>query len=66
MLTRCWPLPGSRRSKYDILMEKLSSLLSGRPGQMDTLGNIREELVSCWLLFPVLGLYSNCYPLSPA
>lgn len=43
---------GSRRSKYDILMEKLSGMLSGRPGQMETMGNIREELVSppllCW------------------
>ncbi|XP_072839107.2 general transcription factor 3C polypeptide 1 isoform X1 [Pogona vitticeps] len=33
-----------RRSKYDILMEKLSTLLSSRPGQMETLSNIREEL----------------------
>ncbi|XP_009707373.1 PREDICTED: general transcription factor 3C polypeptide 1, partial [Cariama cristata] len=33
-----------RRSKYDILMEKLSSMLSARPNQMETLGNLREEL----------------------
>jgi len=34
-----------RRSKYDILMEKLSSMLSARPNQIETLGNLREELV---------------------
>ncbi|KFO88541.1 General transcription factor 3C polypeptide 1, partial [Buceros rhinoceros silvestris] len=33
-----------RRSKYDILMEKLSSMLSARSNQMETLGNLREEL----------------------
>lgn len=38
-------LLGFRRSKYDILMEKLSGMLSSRPGQMETLGNIKEELV---------------------
>ncbi|KAJ6655987.1 hypothetical protein lerEdw1_004572 [Lerista edwardsae] len=46
-----------RRSKYDILMEKLSSLLSGRPGQMDTLGNIREELGLCEKTFKRLYQY---------
>uniref|UniRef100_A0A8C9LBR3 General transcription factor IIIC subunit 1 n=1 Tax=Pavo cristatus TaxID=9049 RepID=A0A8C9LBR3_PAVCR len=34
-----------RRSKYDILMEKLSNMLSARPNQIETLGNLREELV---------------------
>uniref|UniRef100_H9GNA3 Ral transcription factor IIIC subunit 1 n=1 Tax=Anolis carolinensis TaxID=28377 RepID=H9GNA3_ANOCA len=33
-----------RRTKYDILMEKLSSMLSSRPSRMETLGNIKEEL----------------------
>ncbi|XP_071427563.1 general transcription factor 3C polypeptide 1 isoform X1 [Pithys albifrons albifrons] len=33
-----------RRSKYDILVEKLSSMLSARSNQMETLGNLREEL----------------------
>lgn len=47
---------GFRRSKYDILMEKLSGMLSGRAGQMETLGNIREELVSPPLLSCLLSL----------
>ena len=38
-----------RRSKYDILMEKLSTLLSARNNRTETLGKLREELVSCWL-----------------
>ncbi|XP_029432764.1 general transcription factor 3C polypeptide 1 [Rhinatrema bivittatum] len=36
-----------RRNKYDILMEKVSSLLSVRPNQMETLGKLREELGLC-------------------
>lgn len=36
-----------RRSKYDILMEKLSAMLSTRSNQIETLGKLREELVSC-------------------
>ncbi|NXU57322.1 TF3C1 factor, partial [Turnix velox] len=32
-----------RRSKYDILMEKLSSMLNARSNQMETLGNLRED-----------------------
>ncbi|MEJ1273854.1 general transcription factor III C 1 [Cricetulus griseus] len=35
-----------RRSKYDILMEKLSMMLSTRSNQIETLGKLREELVS--------------------
>ena len=35
-----------RRSKYDILMEKLSTLLSARNNRTETLGKLREELVS--------------------
>ncbi|XP_066496947.1 general transcription factor 3C polypeptide 1 [Tiliqua scincoides] len=46
-----------RRSKYDILMEKLSSLLSSRPGQMDSLVNIREELGLCEKTFKRLYQY---------
>ncbi|XP_054851434.1 general transcription factor 3C polypeptide 1 isoform X2 [Eublepharis macularius] len=46
-----------RRSKYDILMEKLSSMLTGRPGQMETLGNIREELGLCEKTFKRLYQY---------
>ncbi|XP_044289297.1 general transcription factor 3C polypeptide 1 isoform X1 [Varanus komodoensis] len=46
-----------RRSKYDILMEKLSSLLSSRPSQMETLGNIREELGLCEKTFKRLYQY---------
>ena len=38
-----------RRSKYDILMEKLSTLLSARNNRTETLGKLREELVSCRL-----------------
>uniref|UniRef100_A0A0U1RP70 General transcription factor III C 1 n=1 Tax=Mus musculus TaxID=10090 RepID=A0A0U1RP70_MOUSE len=33
-----------RRSKYDILMEKLSMMLSTRSNQIETLGKLREEL----------------------
>uniref|UniRef100_A0A8D0HWB2 Ral transcription factor IIIC subunit 1 n=1 Tax=Sphenodon punctatus TaxID=8508 RepID=A0A8D0HWB2_SPHPU len=36
-----------RRNKYDILMEKLSSMLCDRPNQMETLANLREELSLC-------------------
>ena len=36
-----------RRSKYDILMEKLSAVLSTRSNRTETLGKLREELVSC-------------------
>ncbi|XP_053132773.1 general transcription factor 3C polypeptide 1 isoform X3 [Hemicordylus capensis] len=46
-----------RRSKYDILMEKLSGILSTRPGQMDTLGHIREELGLCEKTFKRLYQY---------
>nr|XP_056722226.1 general transcription factor 3C polypeptide 1 [Euleptes europaea] len=46
-----------RRSKYDILMEKLSGMLSGRPGQMEILGNIREELGLCEKTFKRLYQY---------
>ncbi|XP_060116938.1 general transcription factor 3C polypeptide 1 [Heteronotia binoei] len=46
-----------RRSKYDILMEKLSGMLSGRPGQMETLGSIREELGLCEKTFKRLYQY---------
>ncbi|XP_063171074.1 general transcription factor 3C polypeptide 1 [Candoia aspera] len=46
-----------RRSKYDILMEKLSGMLSSRPGQMETLGNIKEELGLCEKTFKRLYQY---------
>ncbi|NXT27371.1 TF3C1 factor, partial [Syrrhaptes paradoxus] len=46
-----------RRSKYDILMEKLSSMLSARPKQMETLGNLREELGLCERTFKRLYQY---------
>ncbi|NXA09623.1 TF3C1 factor, partial [Sapayoa aenigma] len=46
-----------RRSKYDILMEKLSSMLSARSNQMDTLGNLREELGLCERTFKRLYQY---------
>ncbi|XP_075755286.1 general transcription factor 3C polypeptide 1 isoform X1 [Pelodiscus sinensis] len=46
-----------RRSKYDILMEKLSSVLSTRPNKMDTLGNLREELGLCERTFKRLYQY---------
>ncbi|XP_067407291.1 general transcription factor 3C polypeptide 1 isoform X2 [Emydura macquarii macquarii] len=46
-----------RRSKYDILMEKLSSMLSTRPNKMETLGNLREELGLCERTFKRLYQY---------
>ncbi|NWI95049.1 TF3C1 factor, partial [Pitta sordida] len=46
-----------RRSKYDILMEKLSSMLSVRSNKMETLGNLREELGLCEKTFKRLYQY---------
>ncbi|TFK07415.1 hemojuvelin [Platysternon megacephalum] len=46
-----------RRSKYDILMEKLSNMLSTRPNKMETLGNLREELGLCERTFKRLYQY---------
>ncbi|XP_061455573.1 general transcription factor 3C polypeptide 1 [Rhineura floridana] len=46
-----------RRSKYDILMEKLSSMLGRRPGHMEMLGSIREELGLCEKTFKRLYQY---------
>ncbi|XP_071617469.1 general transcription factor 3C polypeptide 1 isoform X2 [Heliangelus exortis] len=46
-----------RRSKYNILMEKLSSMLSARSNQMETLGNLREELGLCERTFKRLYQY---------
>ncbi|KAM6249709.1 general transcription factor 3C polypeptide 1 isoform 2-T2 [Porphyrio hochstetteri] len=46
-----------RRSKYDILMEKLSGMLSAHPNQMETLGNLREELGLCEKTFKRLYQY---------
>uniref|UniRef100_A0A8C2TZX2 Ral transcription factor IIIC subunit 1 n=1 Tax=Coturnix japonica TaxID=93934 RepID=A0A8C2TZX2_COTJA len=46
-----------RRSRYDVLMEKLSSMLSARPQQIDTLGNLREELGLCERIFKRLYQY---------
>ncbi|NXL90567.1 TF3C1 factor, partial [Alectura lathami] len=46
-----------RRSKYDILMEKLSSMLSTRSNQMETLVNLREELGLCERTFKRLYQY---------
>ncbi|KAM9179444.1 general transcription factor 3C polypeptide 1 [Mergus octosetaceus] len=46
-----------RRSKYDILMEKLSSMLSARSNHMETLGNLREELGLCERTFKRLYQY---------
>ncbi|XP_027539298.1 general transcription factor 3C polypeptide 1 isoform X3 [Neopelma chrysocephalum] len=46
-----------RRSKYDILVEKLSSMLSARSNQMETLGNLREELGLCERTFKRLYRY---------
>uniref|UniRef100_A0A8C3RRM9 General transcription factor IIIC subunit 1 n=1 Tax=Chelydra serpentina TaxID=8475 RepID=A0A8C3RRM9_CHESE len=46
-----------RRSKYDILMEKLSIMLSTRPNKMETLGNLREELGLCERTFKRLYQY---------
>ncbi|EPY79532.1 general transcription factor IIIC, polypeptide 1 [Camelus ferus] len=48
-----------RRSKYDILMEKLSVVLSTRSNQTETLGKLREELVSC-LDLPMGGAEPVC------
>ncbi|NWR76120.1 TF3C1 factor, partial [Centropus unirufus] len=46
-----------RRSKYDILMEKLSSILSARSNRIETLGNLREELGLCERTFKRLYQY---------
>ncbi|XP_059010754.1 general transcription factor 3C polypeptide 1 isoform X1 [Mustela lutreola] len=46
-----------RRSKYDILMEKLSGVLSTRTNQMETLGRLREELGLCERTFKRLYQY---------
>ncbi|KAM4829869.1 general transcription factor 3C polypeptide 1 [Thomomys bottae] len=46
-----------RRSKYDILMEKLSMMLNARSNQMETLGKLREELGLCERTFKRLYQY---------
>nr|XP_027804403.2 general transcription factor 3C polypeptide 1 isoform X1 [Marmota flaviventris] len=46
-----------RRSKYDILMEKLSMMLSTRSKQIETLGKLREELGLCERTFKRLYQY---------
>uniref|UniRef100_A0A8B9Y541 Ral transcription factor IIIC subunit 1 n=1 Tax=Bos mutus grunniens TaxID=30521 RepID=A0A8B9Y541_BOSMU len=46
-----------RRSKYDILMEKLSTLLSARNNRTETLGKLREELGLCERTFKRLYQY---------
>ncbi|NWH66888.1 TF3C1 factor, partial [Geococcyx californianus] len=46
-----------RRSKYDILMEKLSSMLSARSNRIETLGKLREELGLCERTFKRLYQY---------
>ncbi|XP_023471845.2 general transcription factor 3C polypeptide 1 [Equus przewalskii] len=46
-----------RRSKYDILMEKLSLVLSARSNQIETLGKLREELGLCERTFKRLYQY---------
>ncbi|XP_075420767.1 general transcription factor 3C polypeptide 1 isoform X2 [Tenrec ecaudatus] len=46
-----------RRSKYDILMEKLSGVLSTRNNQIETLGKLREELGLCERTFKRLYQY---------
>ncbi|KAI5939978.1 General transcription factor 3C polypeptide 1 [Manis javanica] len=46
-----------RRSKYDILMEKLSLVLSTRSNQIETLGKLREELGLCERTFKRLYQY---------
>ncbi|XP_006896693.1 PREDICTED: general transcription factor 3C polypeptide 1 [Elephantulus edwardii] len=46
-----------RRSKYDILMEKLSDVLSTRSNQIETLGKLREELGLCERTFKRLYQY---------
>lgn len=48
-----------RRSKYDILMERLSTTLSARSNQMETLGNLREELVRIVTVFQILTLIES-------
>nr|XP_012320038.1 general transcription factor 3C polypeptide 1 [Aotus nancymaae] len=46
-----------RRSKYDILMEKLSGMLSTRTNHIETLGKLREELGLCERTFKRLYQY---------
>ncbi|XP_040829101.1 general transcription factor 3C polypeptide 1 [Ochotona curzoniae] len=46
-----------RRSKYDILMEKLSVVLSARSNRIETLGRLREELGLCERTFKRLYQY---------
>ncbi|XP_005405198.1 PREDICTED: general transcription factor 3C polypeptide 1 [Chinchilla lanigera] len=46
-----------RRSKYDILMEKLSGMLSTRSNRTETLGKLREELGLCERTFKRLYQY---------
>ncbi|KAM9056829.1 general transcription factor 3C polypeptide 1 isoform 3-T3 [Megaptera novaeangliae] len=46
-----------RRSKYDILMEKLSAVLSTRSNRTETLGKLREELGLCERTFKRLYQY---------
>uniref|UniRef100_A0A2R8ZQN7 Ral transcription factor IIIC subunit 1 n=1 Tax=Pan paniscus TaxID=9597 RepID=A0A2R8ZQN7_PANPA len=46
-----------RRSKYDILMEKLSVMLSTRTNHIETLGKLREELGLCERTFKRLYQY---------
>ncbi|XP_036134876.1 general transcription factor 3C polypeptide 1 isoform X1 [Molossus molossus] len=46
-----------RRSKYNILMEKLSGMLSTRNNQIETLGKLREELGLCERTFKRLYQY---------
>uniref|UniRef100_A0A4W3HJJ2 Ral transcription factor IIIC subunit 1 n=1 Tax=Callorhinchus milii TaxID=7868 RepID=A0A4W3HJJ2_CALMI len=46
-----------RRSKYDILMEKISNILTGRPNQIDILQNLRDELGLCERTFKKLYQY---------
>ncbi|KAM6155909.1 general transcription factor 3C polypeptide 1 [Rhynchocyon petersi] len=46
-----------RRSKYDILMEKLSDVLTTRSNQIETLGKLREELGLCERTFKRLYQY---------
>ncbi|XP_036268902.1 general transcription factor 3C polypeptide 1 isoform X1 [Pipistrellus kuhlii] len=46
-----------RRSKYNILMEKLSVMLSMRTHQIETLGKLREELGLCERTFKRLYQY---------
>ncbi|KAB0394536.1 hypothetical protein E2I00_004116 [Balaenoptera physalus] len=46
-----------RRSKYDILMEKLSAVLTTRSNRTETLGKLREELGLCERTFKRLYQY---------